>query len=476
MFALLVLLLLTFTSPAAAFPGLRSLIPNGYLVWRNGVRWPAVGHDLRFGGEVLNPFGASFRSNLMKWNSTFCTADADGDGYSNGEELGDPDCEWTIGAEAETDAWTIVSHPGFNDSIPTASISEVSGDFVRLLAGAPVAAQLGASYRQWTAAGAPLCVAAQQFNRFACDFTNVAPALRPLLNLTVWPQGISDVTVSGQAATGTFDMSELRDLPIRAVNFSNNSLTGNLIAADLPRRLEVLDLSDNLMSGMLNLSGLPPGLQYLDVSGNGFDTVVLPTATPPNTTLIVGRAGQRVARVELICGAPHPSLTFATDFGVATLDANALVPAHCASGCNAGDVLDVATAACVVVRAAVTPAVSSAAQGSVSTRDDVYNYCDDGCTAAVVLFVIVLVALIVFVVVFKACCEPDDEVDDHDPATLVGATKTVDHQRDAPSSTADVSSRQARHATEVEYEETTTTTVVVESQATSNRYTVPPQG
>lgn len=43
-----------------------------------------------------------------------CRADSDGDGQTNGEELGDPDCVWRPGsAPART---TDISHPGFADS------------------------------------------------------------------------------------------------------------------------------------------------------------------------------------------------------------------------------------------------------------------------------------------------------------------------------------------------------------------------
>ena len=44
------------------------------------------------------------------WNDCICRQDSDGDGKTNGEELGDPDCAWTPGqAPART---TKISHPG----------------------------------------------------------------------------------------------------------------------------------------------------------------------------------------------------------------------------------------------------------------------------------------------------------------------------------------------------------------------------
>ncbi len=38
---------------------------------------------------TLNPFGADFKSNSEKWDAALAAKDSDGDGYSNGVELGD---------------------------------------------------------------------------------------------------------------------------------------------------------------------------------------------------------------------------------------------------------------------------------------------------------------------------------------------------------------------------------------------------
>lgn len=40
---------------------------------------------------------SSFYSNGLKWNKVICQADADGDGQTNGFEMGDPCCTWSIG-------------------------------------------------------------------------------------------------------------------------------------------------------------------------------------------------------------------------------------------------------------------------------------------------------------------------------------------------------------------------------------------
>ena len=40
---------------------------------------------------------SSFYANGQKWDKAICQADADGDGQTNGFEMGDPCCKWSIG-------------------------------------------------------------------------------------------------------------------------------------------------------------------------------------------------------------------------------------------------------------------------------------------------------------------------------------------------------------------------------------------
>jgi hypothetical protein len=47
---------------------------------------------------------------FQKWDRTLCLKDSDGDGLSNGQELGDPDCVWEVGKEPARK--TELSHPG----------------------------------------------------------------------------------------------------------------------------------------------------------------------------------------------------------------------------------------------------------------------------------------------------------------------------------------------------------------------------
>jgi dopamine beta-monooxygenase len=56
-----------------------------------------------------------------KWTAELCRMDSDGDGFTNGQELGDPDCTWTKGMAQRTSAAT--SHPGIATSMPPPAAS-----------------------------------------------------------------------------------------------------------------------------------------------------------------------------------------------------------------------------------------------------------------------------------------------------------------------------------------------------------------
>lgn len=63
----------------------------------------------------VNPFGVQVLSHLksgdVKWEEMW-NLDADGDGYTNGQELGDPDGTWRIGMSHPS---STASHPGYAD-------------------------------------------------------------------------------------------------------------------------------------------------------------------------------------------------------------------------------------------------------------------------------------------------------------------------------------------------------------------------
>eukprot|EP00928_Gymnodinium_smaydae_P080870 TRINITY_DN64488_c0_g1_i1.p1 TRINITY_DN64488_c0_g1~~TRINITY_DN64488_c0_g1_i1.p1 ORF type:complete len:189 (-),score=38.24 TRINITY_DN64488_c0_g1_i1:66-581(-) len=99
-------------------------IPNGANVMRNGESWPGVGHDAKGGFGARNTFGTAFETAGSTWTKTLCEADSDGDGQTNGHELGDPKCVWKKGDTPQRP--TDVSHPGFVDSKTAASVDDVT--------------------------------------------------------------------------------------------------------------------------------------------------------------------------------------------------------------------------------------------------------------------------------------------------------------------------------------------------------------
>ena len=115
--ALLVLAATIVATLGSAYQSYQQQIPNGHRVMRNGISWPGVGHTSSSGGGNRNAFGVDFAASLVGgqyWTPTLCRKDSDGDGQSNGFELGDPDCVWRPG---QTPQRTVdISHPGFADS------------------------------------------------------------------------------------------------------------------------------------------------------------------------------------------------------------------------------------------------------------------------------------------------------------------------------------------------------------------------
>uniref|UniRef100_A0A2C9M7Z1 Temptin Cys/Cys disulfide domain-containing protein n=1 Tax=Biomphalaria glabrata TaxID=6526 RepID=A0A2C9M7Z1_BIOGL len=78
-----------------------SLLPNGQNVpdpCNPGTVWEGVGHLVKEGKSKRNAFGKDFHKYGKMWSKELCRKDSDGDGKTNGFELGDPDCTWTPGS------------------------------------------------------------------------------------------------------------------------------------------------------------------------------------------------------------------------------------------------------------------------------------------------------------------------------------------------------------------------------------------
>lgn len=147
------LLAATVWSPALGFPSYRFQIPNGFRITcppsqqdgdpnahqhchtnepsvvQQGLGpakvCDAVGHTLCDGPLdhnifLRNDFGQDFGAAGFRWTKTLCQKDSDGDGLTNGEELGDPCCLWSAHDTPSVYMRDFAaSHPGFSGSRPS---------------------------------------------------------------------------------------------------------------------------------------------------------------------------------------------------------------------------------------------------------------------------------------------------------------------------------------------------------------------
>ncbi|XP_053386346.1 MOXD1 homolog 2-like [Mercenaria mercenaria] len=105
----------------------QSNIPNGVKVpnpCSPTEFWEGVGHLVKGGGGPRNPFGVLFKEQGYTWTKTVCNADSDMDGRTNGEELGDPNCDWKKGETPEYS--TGLSHPGICEPYDSEDCKDVN--------------------------------------------------------------------------------------------------------------------------------------------------------------------------------------------------------------------------------------------------------------------------------------------------------------------------------------------------------------
>jgi len=104
-----------------AFANFLLLIPNGMQAGASpSGGWHAWGHTRDLPDPSMlhvpfrrNSFGRDFFTAGHRWTRALCKADSDGDGRSNGEELGDPDCIWQVGQTPTR--ISNITHPGRPD-------------------------------------------------------------------------------------------------------------------------------------------------------------------------------------------------------------------------------------------------------------------------------------------------------------------------------------------------------------------------
>ena len=138
--------LLSSSTYVRAHSNFANLIPNGHnVIGADYKPWPAVGHvgprprtaaqDILIGGGFpRNPFGLDFAKNGFKWSAALCAKDSDGDGRTNGEELGDPGCLWQQG-QTPTRSHNI-THPGYSAAqLVQIAVSQQNADVMKSLRG-----------------------------------------------------------------------------------------------------------------------------------------------------------------------------------------------------------------------------------------------------------------------------------------------------------------------------------------------------
>ncbi|XP_071097014.1 dopamine beta-hydroxylase-like [Haliotis cracherodii] len=119
-YSLLVLVQLLLLQCTTCYRYYQDQIPNGDQVphpCKPNFIWRGVGHLSALGGGDNNQFGLDFANNGHKWTKTLCELDSDGDGKSNGMELGDPSCSWTAASGNFPERKTGITHPGVCDPL-----------------------------------------------------------------------------------------------------------------------------------------------------------------------------------------------------------------------------------------------------------------------------------------------------------------------------------------------------------------------
>jgi len=118
--ALRLLALASCLRPVVSYQFYQRYLPNGDKVSVNGFRWYAIGHvlpDAYLPQLARNDFGRAFAKAGYRWTEELCRMDSDGDGRTNGEELGDPDCTWRYDEPHPAAPEEGLSHPGVDERV-----------------------------------------------------------------------------------------------------------------------------------------------------------------------------------------------------------------------------------------------------------------------------------------------------------------------------------------------------------------------
>ncbi|KAF0697918.1 Aste57867_11415 [Aphanomyces stellatus] len=116
------MLLVSFLAMHAAegYHSFKKRIPNGSDI----PHIHAAGHiNGAHGSGQCNQFGVDFKAAGHKWSIELCQLDSDGDGATNGQELGDPCCVWQEGDAPP--AASATSSPGHANNFTAADLENL---------------------------------------------------------------------------------------------------------------------------------------------------------------------------------------------------------------------------------------------------------------------------------------------------------------------------------------------------------------
>lgn len=115
-----------FITSSLAHPEYLNNLPNGG--GENFYQDPILGHISDTDPGARNDFGSAFSKAKLTWTQSVCEADTDGDGQSNGFEMGDECCQWHVGCKNESFLATdSLSFPGDKSSLSDRIVCSCTG-------------------------------------------------------------------------------------------------------------------------------------------------------------------------------------------------------------------------------------------------------------------------------------------------------------------------------------------------------------
>jgi len=217
-----------------------------------------------------NDFGLAFKNNNHTWNASLASLDSDGDGYTNGTELQDPNGTWVTGQPSPGNL-SLVSNPSDAGSVPPAQTYSISGTVSGAIQ-AGVTMTLTGSSSGSTTTGA-------SGNYSFTGLSNGSYTITPSkTGYTITPTSIA-VTISGANQTG-------KNFTATAVTYSISGTVSGAVQAGVTITLSgaASRTTTTDASGNYSFPGLSSGTYTVtpDKSGNTF--------TPASVQVVITNA------------------------------------------------------------------------------------------------------------------------------------------------------------------------------------------